>query len=173
MRAIAILGVLGSIAVARPALAEPQANAAPETDKQSQKRHHKKARPAAPRVPARAGASPGSMAEAAASAAAASANRGRPAAEARPLDLTPGRQLAPPDRRGRERTSAIGLGDDGDWKVQAAEVGAMAGIFATLVALCGNGGCLLPDLLGDGGRDDIGPPPDLEIREQPAPRGRR
>jgi hypothetical protein len=49
----------------------------------------------------------------------------------------------------------------------------MAGIFATLVALCRDGGCLLPDLLGGGGRDDIGPPPDLKTREEARPRDPR
>jgi hypothetical protein len=37
------------------------------------------------------------------------------------------------------------LGDDGNWKVQAAQVGAMVGIFGALVGLCGGGKCLIPN----------------------------
>ena len=41
----------------------------------------------------------------------------------------------------------------------------MAAAFGALVAICANGGCMLPDFLG--AREDLGPPPGLEIREEP------
>lgn len=37
------------------------------------------------------------------------------------------------------------LGDDRNWKVQAAQVGAMAAVFGALVGLCGGGKCMIPN----------------------------
>jgi hypothetical protein len=175
MRAIAMVVVLAGLVLARPAAAQPQGDG--EKAKRPAKKANKKpaapARPAAP--PTAPGFGLGSMAAQAAGAAAApAAGDTRPGAvDARRLDLTPRRQLETGkaglagDRRGSERTSGMTLGDDGDWRVQALQVGAMAAVFGALVAVCGNGSCLLPDFLGIGGRDELGPPPGLEIREQP------
>ena len=56
----------------------------------------------------------------------------------------------------------MGLGDDGNWAVQAAQVGAMVGIFGALTAICANGGCLLPSF---GGQDRLGPAPGVGQRD--------
>jgi hypothetical protein len=45
----------------------------------------------------------------------------------------------------RESRAGLGLGNDGDWRVQAAQIGAMAVGFAALAALCGGARCLLPE----------------------------
>jgi hypothetical protein len=68
------------------------------------------------------------------------------------------------DARGKEKRSGIGLGKDTDWRVHAAQVGVMVGVFGALVAACAEGGCLLPELFG-GGRDQLGPSSDLKIRD--------
>jgi hypothetical protein len=65
----------------------------------------------------------------------------------------------------------MGLGNDGDWRVQAAQVGVMVGLFGALVAACADGGCLLPELFG--GRDQLGPSSDLKIRDSGALRDAR
>lgn len=52
------------------------------------------------------------------------------------LVYVPSTPIETPPRQG------IALGDDRDWRVQAAQVGVMAGAFAALVALCGNGKCM-------------------------------
>jgi hypothetical protein len=174
MRAIAMVVVLAGLVVARPAAAQPQSADEKRPVKKANKKPAAPARPAAPAA-AVPGFGLGSMAAKAAGAAAApAAGDTRPGAvDARRLDLTPRRQLETGkaglagDRRGSERTSGMTLGDDGDWRVQALQVGAMAAAFGALVAVCGNGRCLLPDFLGTGGRDELGPPPGLEIREQP------
>ena len=83
------------------------------------------------------------------------------------LDLTPSR-LFGADRGGGaglgapERRSGVPLGEDGGWKTHAAQAGVMAVGFAALVALCKSGGCMLPSVFGE---PDIGPSPDLQIRE--------
>jgi len=177
MRAIAMFALLGLIA-ARPAAAEPQAASGEKTKK----------KPAAAKQPAKqpaeqpaavegtkqapAGLDLRSMAAAAAKAAGpqTSEEDERGKAESRRLDLTPQRQFQSgklsSDRRGAEARSGIGLGDDTDWRVQAVQVGAIAATFGALVALCGSGNCLLPEIFG-GGRDELGPSPDLQIREEP------
>lgn len=171
--------LLGLIA-ARPAAAEPQTEASPKSKqtKQTQKPDQKpeaKTDKAGKKKPASAGFGLGSMAEMAANAAARpgdeEAEKGK--AEARRLDLTPRAQLesgklgTSADRRGTERGRGLTLGDDTDWKVQAMQVGAMAAVFTTLVAVCGNGRCLLPELFGGGGQDELGPAPGVQTRDQP------
>jgi hypothetical protein len=59
------------------------------------------------------------------------------------INLFPGAVLGH-GRRAPEKQRRLTLGDDGDWKVQAAQVGAMAAVFGALVALCGGGKCLIP-----------------------------
>ena len=83
------------------------------------------------------------------------------------LDLTPARLFGKDpglasDRRGAERREGLDLGDDRDWKVHAAQVGAMAAGFAALVGLCGGGNCLLPSVFGE---PEVGASPDLQIRK--------
>ena len=63
-----------------------------------------------------------------------------------------------------------GLNFGGDWKTDAAMIGALSAGFAALVGLCGGGQCLLPDWLP--GTPDTGPgvtitspQPDSRIRE--------
>jgi hypothetical protein len=58
------------------------------------------------------------------------------------INLFPTRVLQ--NRSKTERERRMTLGDDGNWKVQAAQVGAMVGIFGALVGLCGGGKCLIP-----------------------------
>jgi len=94
------------------------------------------------------------------------------------LDLTPARLFGKgqvkdkPDRRGAEKRSGFSLGDDRDWKVQAAQVGVMAAGFAALVGLCGGGKCMLPDVPFLP-QSEEGPPPGLEIRPNSEPRSAR
>jgi hypothetical protein len=59
------------------------------------------------------------------------------------INLFPGAVLGH-GRRSPEKERRLTLGDDGDWKVQAAQVGAMAAVFGALVGLCGGGKCLIP-----------------------------
>ena len=172
MRAIATLVLLGLVA-ARPAAAEPPA---PGDKKQSQpakgKQKEKPAEPAAsPAVGP--GFGLGSMAaQAAGSATPPDTDRERGKAEARRLDLTPQRQFQKlGDPRGKERRSGVGLGDDGDWVVHAVQVGAMVGLFSALVAICADGGCLLPELFG--GQDRLGPAPGVGLRQAGEPRDAR
>jgi len=83
------------------------------------------------------------------SAKAADAARSTPA---QPVNLDP-TQLAghnqrldliyhPTSTRSETRHQGVTLPYDGDWRVQAAEVGAMVGVFAALVAICGDGKCM-------------------------------
>lgn len=53
--------------------------------------------------------------------------------------------LAPPGNGKSERRKGISLGADGDWRVHAAQVGAMALGWAALVGLCSGGKCMIPD----------------------------
>jgi hypothetical protein len=140
-----------------------------------------RARPAAkPEVaPVPAAPAPGSLADMAARAAAGAEARPAPVVSPGALDLTPRRQLEAltsgdrsRDRRGAERTSGIDLGDDSSWKVQAIQVGTMAALFGTLVAVCGDGKCMLPGFFG-GGRDDIGLAPGAHPRKEPTVRSGR
>jgi len=190
MRTLAILAFLVLIAAARPAVAEP-----PTTGDTPQKAggpaaHKKKKAP----TDDKAAAGPAAAAPAAADAeevdqpapalgglagmaAKAAAGTDRPGAGSAPtqprrLDLTPQRQLdsiaaanRASDRRGGERRSGLTLGDDSSWKVQALQVGTMAALFGTLVAVCGNGRCLLPSFFG-GGREDLNPD-NVQVREPP------
>jgi hypothetical protein len=165
-RSIAALVVIGSIA-AGPAAAEP-----PSKKQSPAKKADKADKEAAPKTEAKPAAGSGSMAAQAESAAAGSTAReaepGR--VEARRLDLAPHRLFqggalssSSGDARGKEKRSGLGLGKDTDWRVQAAQVGVMVGVFGALVAACADGGCLLPELFG--GRDQMGPPSDLKIRD--------
>ncbi len=61
-----------------------------------------------------------------------------------PIDLFPRSVLSNLPQQ-PERSRGISLGDDGNWKVQAAQVGAMAIGFAALVGLCGSGNCKIPN----------------------------
>jgi hypothetical protein len=166
MRAIAVF-VLLCLVAAGTAAAEPPAPGEKKKPKSSDKSGvQKPAEP--PASPAKApGFGLGSMAAQAAGAAApVDENRERGLARSRRLDLTPQRQFQSGklgDRRGKERTSGVGLGDDGNWGVQAAQVGAMVGIFGALVAICADGGCLLPELFG--GQDRLGPAPGVGQRD--------
>lgn len=63
------------------------------------------------------------------------------------IDLFPKTVLK--KREKTERKRRITLGDDKNWKVQAAQVGAMVGLFAGLAALCGGGKCLMPKEVTD------------------------
>lgn len=47
-------------------------------------------------------------------------------------------------RHAPEDRHRLTLGDDRNWKVQAAQVGAMAAVFGALVGLCGGGKCMIP-----------------------------
>ncbi|HKE13823.1 MAG TPA: hypothetical protein VKB80_03085 [Kofleriaceae bacterium] len=186
MRAIAAtVTVLGLIA-AWPAYAGPTASPGPAKHKAkaaakakpaakaNQSDEAKKEAPAGPPAPAPASAPGfglGSMAAQAAGAAApADTEREKGVAESRRLDLTPrtqfdsGKVAGQGDQRGKERRSGLNLGNDGDWRVQAAQVGVMVGVFGALVAACANGGCLLPEVFG-GGRDELGPPSGLQTRD--------
>jgi hypothetical protein len=184
MRAIAVFVVLGLVAV-RTAAAEPpaQGDGTQKSDKakkaaakkEAAKEAKEAAQPASP-APARApapGIGLGSMAAQAASAATpADEARERGVARSRRLDLTPQRQFQKiGDRRGKERTSTVGLGDDGSVAVQAVQIGAMVGIFTALSAICANGGCLLPELFG--GQDRLGPGEGVGLRDPGQPRSGR
>ncbi len=117
-----------------------------------------RARPAAkPEVTPAPAAAPAGLADMAARAAAGTEARPAPVVSPGALDLTPRRQLESltngdrsRDRRGAERTRGIDLGDDSSWKVQAIQVGTMAALFGTLVAICGDGKCMLPGFFGGG-----------------------
>lgn len=67
--------------------------------------------------------------------------------QAQRIDLFPSRVLQ--RRATNERERRMTLGDDGDWKVQAAQVGAMVGVFGALLGLCGGGKCLVPGNVTD------------------------
>jgi hypothetical protein len=168
MRALVVIMALGLAAL--PASAEPaKAPSKPEKKKAVPvaKTTAKKKAPAKPATP---GVSLGSMAQAAAG----EKQEKTPTPNgARRLDLTPARLFGhgdAPDHRGKEKGSGIGLGDDTSWKVQAVQVGAIAAGFAALVAICGNGNCLLPF---GGGKDNLGPSDDLQIRPDNEPRPAR
>lgn len=175
MRAIAILVLVAGLIAARSAAAQPQPDAKAKSPATKSKPKAKASKPAEQAPTSAAGFGLGSMAAQAAGAAArpAAGDTRQGAADARRLDLTPRHQLetgkagqAGTGRLGAERSSGMSLGDDGDWRVQAMQVGAMAAAFGALVAICGDGKCMLPGFLG-GGQDELGPPPGLEIREQP------
>jgi hypothetical protein len=192
MRALAALSMLCFLV--RYAAAEPQAGKAtppPDTAKPGKVKAKAKAKTApGAQKSARPGSKPkagapgvdlGSMAEAAARDHEPGTAGGSDATTpngARRVDLSPwrlfGKSGAAPgaDRRGKERTNALDLGNDSSWKVQAAQIGIITAGFAALWALCGGGKCMLPDSFGGGSAADrLGPSPDLEIRDQtPAPR---
>lgn len=167
MRALVVILALGLAALpasAEPAKApqKPQKKSAPVSKTSSKKKAQ--AKPATP------GVSLGSMAQAAAGQ---NGEKTPTPNGARRLDLTPARLFGKsdaPDHRGKEKGSGIGLGNDTSWKVQAVQVGAIAAGFAALVAICGNGNCLLPF---GGGADNLGPPADLQIRPDNEPRPAR
>ena len=165
MRALVVSVVMVALGLAAPlASAEP----AKASKKKSPVAAKKKAqKPAGP------GVSLGSMAQAAAGTSAAEKADAKTPNGARRLDLTPSRLFGkadPSGKRDKEKGSGISLGDDTSWQVQAVQVGAIAAGFAALVAICGNGNCLLP--FGGGG-DNLGPAPDLEIRPDNEPRPAR
>lgn len=165
MRALVVILALGLAAL--PAAAEP---AKAPTKKKAPVAKTTAAKKKGQEKPATPGVSLGSMAQAAAGT---GAEKTPTPNGARRLDLTPARLFGKsdtPDRRGKEKTSGIGLGDDTSWKVQAVQVGAIAAGFAALVAICGNGNCLLPF---GGGADNLGPPADLQIRPDSEPRPAR
>jgi hypothetical protein len=55
-------------------------------------------------------------------------------------------ELPPPAPRRLEPrdTPTFALGDDRDWRVQAAQIAGMTGAFAALAVLCADGACMLP-----------------------------
>ena len=161
MRALVIIVALGLAAL--PASAEPIKAPSKKAPVAAKKKAKKPATP---------GVSLGSMAQAAAGTSGEKDGAATPNG-ARRLDLTPSRLFGKsdtPDRRGKEKTSAVGLGDDTSWQVQAIQVGAIAAGFAALVAICGSGNCLLPF---GGGAENLGPPADLQIRPDSEPRPAR
>lgn len=170
MRALVVILALGLAAL--PAAAEPAPAKAPASSSPKKAPGKKKSSKPAKAKTASPGVSLGSMAQAAAG------KSDEPAATpngARRLDLTPARLFGQggngtPDRRGKEKSSGLSLGEDSSWKVQAVQVGAIAAGFAALVAICGNGNCLLPF---GGGADNLGPPADLQIRPDNEPRPAR
>jgi hypothetical protein len=163
MRAIVVLMSLGL--AASPAAAEPTAPA--------KKKPAATAKKKAPAAKPDLGVSLGSMAKSAGT-----ASTAEPPATpngARRLDLTPARlfgKTQDPAGKKNEKTTGIALGDDRNWKVQAVQVGAMAAGFAALVALCGDGKCLLPFGGGDAS-DRLGPSPGLQISPPDEPRPAR
>lgn len=162
MRALVVILALGLAAL--PASAEPAK--APTKKAPVAKQSKKKAQ----QKPATPGVSLGSMAQAAAGQ---GAEKSPTPNGARRLDLTPARLFGKSDgsdRRGKEKTSGVSLGDDTSWKVQAVQVGAIAAGFAALVAICGNGNCLLPF---GGGAENLGPSDSLQIRPDNEPRPAR
>jgi hypothetical protein len=162
MRALVMFLALGLAAL--PAAAEPAGKAPKKKSPVTAKKKAQK--------PATPGVSLGSMAQAAAGTSDKPDGAATPNG-ARRLDLTPARLFGKSDtanRRGKEKSKGIALGDDSSWQVQALQVGAMATGFAALVALCGSGNCLLP---WGGGADDLGPPADLQIRPDNEPRPAR
>jgi len=161
MRALVVILALGLAAL--PAAAEP----AKAPQKKAPVAGKKKAK-----KPATPGVSLGSMAQAAAGTSGEKDSAATPNG-ARRLDLTPSRLFGKSDgsnRRGKEKRSGVSLGEDISWQRQAVQVGAIAAGFAALVAICGNGNCLLP---WGGGGDNLGPPPDLQIRPDSEPRPAR
>ena len=178
----ALLAIVVIALAAAPAAADPSAPA--PAKKKPPAAAAKKAPPAAkkPTAAPAPGVDLGSMARAAAAPVARGDDKGATDARtpngARRLDLTPSRLFGkdtprPADRRGGERGSGVSLGDDGDWAVQAAQVGVMAAGFAELWALCGGGNCMLPDVLPDAFTTPEGLPPDLQIRPHNEPRSAR
>jgi hypothetical protein len=162
MRALVVILALGLAAL--PASAEPAK--APTKKAPVAKQSKKKAQ----QKPATPGVSLGSMAQAAAGE---GAEKSPTPNGARRLDLTPARLFGKSDgtdRRGKEKTSGVSLGDDTSWKMQAVQVGAIAAGFAALVAICGNGNCLLPF---GGGAENLGPSDSLQIRPDNEPRPAR
>lgn len=165
---ILALGLAASPAAAEPARAPVKKKPAAARKKPAAPKTAADSKAAAPASP---GVSLGSMAKAAAGPG--EAEKSPTPNGARRLDLTPSRLFGKsdtPDRRGKEKGSGIGLGDDTSWQVQAVQVGAIAAGFAALVAICGNGNCLLPF---GGGAENLGPPPDLQIRPDNEPRPAR
>jgi hypothetical protein len=70
------------------------------------------------------------------------------AAEPPRIDLFPSgvlQRAAVGDPGTNERRAGVSLGADGGWKAQAAQVGAMVGLFGALAVLCGGGNCAVPD----------------------------
>lgn len=166
MRALVVILALG---LAAPAAAEP-AKAPQKPHKKSTPVAKTTAKKKAQAKPTTPGVSLGSMAQAAAGE---KPEKTPTPNGARRLDLTPARLFGKsdaPDRRGKEKSSGIGLGDDTSWKVQAVQVGAIAAGFAALVAICGNGNCLLPF---GGGAENLGPSDSLQIRPDNEPRPAR
>lgn len=94
----------------------------------------------------------------------------------RPVDLTPAQLWVEPwlsfgdpaELNRPEQRRGIDL-PDGDWRVQAAQVGVMAAGFAALVGLCGGGKCLLPNAVNEWLPDwaEAKPPPNVTVRPQP------
>jgi hypothetical protein len=144
--AIAVLGVAG-VAAADP----PEKKAEPEkaAKKPPAKRAAKKA-PAkkAPAEKAPAKAEDASAAPKVAGPPAPTDLRVKDAAVA-PINLFPEKVMRNRATTATERQQRMTLGDDGNWKVQAAQVGAMVGIFGALVGLCGGGKCLVPKQVTD------------------------
>jgi hypothetical protein len=165
MRALVVSVVMVALGLAAPlASADPAKAPRKKAPVAAKKKGHK---PAAP------GVSLGSMAQAAAGTSAADKADAKTPNGARRLDLTPSRLFGktdPSGKTGKEKSSGVSLGNDTSWQVQAVQVGAIAAGFAALVAICGNGNCLLP--FGGGG-DNLGPAPDLEIRPDNEPRPAR
>jgi len=166
MRALVV--VIMALGLAAPlASAEPASAPSKKKTPVAGKKKPVKAAPASP------GVSLGSMAAQAAGTRADKADKTPTPNGARRLDLTPSRLFGKsdaPDHRGKEKRSGMSLGDDTSWQAQAVQVGAIAAGFAALVAICGNGNCLLP---WGGGADNLGPPADLEIRPDNEPRPAR
>jgi hypothetical protein len=168
MRALVVvimaLGLAAPLASAEPAKAPSKK----KTPVAAKKKAAKAATPAS-----LGGVSLGNMAAQAAGSSADKADKTPTPNGARRLDLTPSRLFGKsdaPDRRGKEKHKGMSLGDDTSWQAQAVQVGAIAAGFAALVAICGNGNCLLP---WGGGADNLGPPADLEIRPDNEPRPAR
>jgi hypothetical protein len=169
MRALVVILALGLAAL--PASAEPaKAPSKTEKKKAAPVAKTQAAKKKAPGASATPGVSLGSMAQAAAGQ---NSEKTPTPNGARRLDLTPARLFGrsdAPDHRGKEKGSGIGLGDDTSWKMQAVQVGAIAAGFAALVAICGNGNCLLPF---GGGAENLGPSDSLQIRPDNEPRPAR
>ena len=72
-----------------------------------------------------------------------------------------------------ERRNGLSLGNDADWRVQAAQVGLMAGAFAALVGLCGGGKCMLPDAASSWLPDALKAKPQFVPDARPEPKVRQ
>lgn len=72
-----------------------------------------------------------------------------------------------------ERRGGLDLGDDGDWRVQAAQIGVMAAGFAALVGLCGGGKCMLPEAASSWLPDAFRAKPQAIPPARPEPRVRQ